>query len=425
MAVIPSMLPHQAHGQAERVSEELVRPTSITGLTAILARPLGAKLGERLSAADFGASPSPNRDPFGNVREAFGKRGGGVIYLPTDGATGWLTDSYGNPEGMSFEADGPRVDGNRLLGLGPGILSWGKAWSARLPSNNTEGVTAYSMIASAPGSGSGTSDQTVLHIQANKERVQLPSQVALGGLGGMFIDVYNSSPHHKTNDTYALNTFVQVGYASGFAVISEDKIQEHCIDNYNLCYEADRQLEVEDSSEGTHIGENWTADLGVHQALLRAVGSVVGGNQTTAAYRKSGVTGRWGNIILNQLDGVTNFELVDTGAIVTSSDGSSATRIVHRNVAGSDTVQNGRGETLVTLDQSGSESFKGAIRPGLSNTNRLPDHCIVGDQLYDVDGRKLGESLGHGSGVPVVCSATYRGGPTGWFSMFSGELVRN
>ena len=359
-ATLLSVPTSQALAQSLSAST-LTSQSSISGVSGTVSQLLPAKLGERLSAMDFGASPTATSDPFSAARQRYSTAGGGVLYLPSVGTKGWNVDSYGTPQGMSFEVDGPSSDANRLLGLGPGTQSWGKAWSAVLPSSNNQGVTAYNMEAVAPGSGSATIDQTTLVIKATKQNVQNPSSVNLGGLGGMNINVYNGAPTGHTNDTYAYNTFVQVGYASGFAVIGEDKIQEHCQDGYNLCYQLDHQLGVENSASGAHIGENWTADLGVHQALFRAVGSTAGGNQTSTQYQNTGVTGRWTNVILNQLDGITNYQLLDTGAVVTASDGSPATQIIRSNLAGTETVSNGNGRILYTLDQAGNLRIPGNL----------------------------------------------------------------
>ena len=72
---------------------------------------------------------------------------------------------------------------------------------------------------------------------------------------------------------------------------------------------------------------------------------------------------------------------------------------------------------------AGNLATAGAVQAGVFTTASLPRICYAGQQLYASDGRKAGETAGEGSGVPVICTATRRGYPTAWFSMWSGAAV--
>ena len=75
------------------------------------------------------------------------------------------------------------------------------------------------------------------------------------------------------------------------------------------------------------------------------------------------------------------------------------------------------------VDGAGDVLAHGTIQPGLVVVANLPKGCVAGQQLYATDGRKAGERAGAGSGVPVVCTAATKDGPTGWVSTFSGAAV--
>lgn len=75
------------------------------------------------------------------------------------------------------------------------------------------------------------------------------------------------------------------------------------------------------------------------------------------------------------------------------------------------------------VDGGGNMKAAGAVQAGVFATASLPRNCTAGQQLYAADGRKANETAGEGSGVPVICTATRRGYPTAWFSMWSGTAV--
>ncbi len=75
------------------------------------------------------------------------------------------------------------------------------------------------------------------------------------------------------------------------------------------------------------------------------------------------------------------------------------------------------------VDGAGNLKAAGAVQAGMLTTASLPRNCTAGQQLYASDGRKAGEAAGNGSGIPVICTATRRGYPTAWFSMWSGMAV--
>jgi hypothetical protein len=76
-------------------------------------------------------------------------------------------------------------------------------------------------------------------------------------------------------------------------------------------------------------------------------------------------------------------------------------------------------------------TLSGAIFPGavqlLSLTySQLVVGCTTGQMVFVSDGRKPSEAAGAGTGSPVVCTPTTKGGSTmAWYSVFSGTPVGN
>ena len=50
---------------------------------------------------------------------------------------------------------------------------------------------------------------------------------------------------------------------------------------------------------------------------------------------------------------------------------------------------------------------------------------VVGAHIYINDGRKPGETVGNGSGVPADCTLTAKGNPAVWVSVYDHSQVVN
>lgn len=67
--------------------------------------------------------------------------------------------------------------------------------------------------------------------------------------------------------------------------------------------------------------------------------------------------------------------------------------------------------------------FSGTISAGSVDFSMLPAKCHVGQQLYVIDGRKPGESVGQGSGVEVICSYIRKNGPPLWLPVITAAVA--
>ena len=126
-------------------------------------------------------------------------------------------------------------------------------------------------------------------------------------------------------------------------------------------------------------------------------------------------------------EGVVNVGRDVYGFVATNTVGTGTTAFLGQSrngtAFGSLLAGNRDGATFYNIDWSGNSWQAGAIRPGTVTVASLPRPCTAGQMLYAIDGRKTGEAAGAGSGVPVICTATRKGGATAWFSLWGGAVA--
>lgn len=319
---------------------------AVTADGASTSRTLGARFGDVLTIKDFGGvSGSDATSAVGAANTALSSAGG-TLRFPNGSWS--FTFSY-PPDNVLWEFDGPLI--NRAQLNGGSTVNVRKATYGVLSGPHSGTRTSLVFIkAEAEGSSqNGVTSGDVAHeINIFKQNWTDPATAVAGEIDGQVIYARQGGPTTGTKSAVG-GQVIDVGMTNGTGWCGHYEHVSTVFDQtagLATLYQIDIQAGVLNTRDGDRYGHILNAQVGTMQS---------------AVYTKN-VTGTsaWTDIIKNDKDGITNFEISDSGKITWKPDNSGTVRWTVENNAGTLQFKKADQTTVyLALKQSGVISMPG------------------------------------------------------------------